>query len=77
LLEANLLNANLTDAKFDETTVLPDAVWEYVTQTDINITGYWTPDTDMSRFTDPEHPDFWDPCVELEQIPWYCADGGE
>lgn len=21
----------------------------------------WTPETDMSRFTDPEHPDFWEP----------------
>jgi len=22
---------------------------------------YWTPDTDMSRYTDPEHTDFWQP----------------
>jgi hypothetical protein len=22
---------------------------------------YWTSDTDMSRYTDPNHPDFWQP----------------
>jgi len=21
----------------------------------------WTPDTDMTRYTDPNHPDFWQP----------------
>lgn len=45
---ANLVGADLRDAIFDETTVLPD----YST---------WTPQTDMARFTDPNHPDFWQP----------------
>jgi len=22
---------------------------------------YWTPDTDMQRYTDPDHPEFWEP----------------
>ncbi len=59
LYRTNLQGAELTDAVFDDTTTLPD---------DSN----WTPDTDMTRFTDPEHPDFWDPCVEIEYPPSYC-----
>lgn len=55
---ANLQGANVADATFDEQTVLPDAEWN--STTDI-YTGHWTPDTDMRRFTDPEHPDFWQP----------------
>ncbi|MEO1165641.1 MAG: pentapeptide repeat-containing protein [Chloroflexota bacterium] len=47
LSNANLKNADLTDAIFDET-ILPDKT-------------VWTPDTDMTRFTNPEHPDFWSP----------------
>jgi uncharacterized protein YjbI with pentapeptide repeats len=34
------------DAHFDDSTVLPDGT-------------LWSPDTDMKRFTDPAHPDFW------------------
>jgi uncharacterized protein YjbI with pentapeptide repeats len=45
---ANLAGANLQNAKFDEYTTLPDGT-------------NWTPDTDMARFTDPDHPDFWRP----------------
>ena len=43
---ANLRGANLFEAKFDENTMLPDFTW-------------WSPDTDLTRFTDPKHPDFW------------------
>ncbi len=45
LKNANLVGANLVDTKFDESTILPDGT-------------KWTPDTDMGRFTDPNHPDF-------------------
>jgi hypothetical protein len=52
------------DAVFDETTVLPDAV---VSEYRDGIHSY-TPDsfykpgvTDMRRYTDPSHPDFWQP----------------
>jgi len=46
LMEANLQNAILEDAEFDQHTILPDR-------------SLWVPDTDMSRFTDPKHPQFW------------------
>ena len=42
---ANLSGANLTGAKLRRAT-LPDGT-------------KWTPDTDMARFTDPKHPDYW------------------
>jgi uncharacterized protein YjbI with pentapeptide repeats len=41
-----LLGANFDGAIFSELTVLPDST-------------YWTPETDMRRFTDASHPDFW------------------
>jgi uncharacterized protein YjbI with pentapeptide repeats len=47
---------------FNEKTVLPDAK----RIDDFNITEtrydkYWTPGTDMTRYTNPEHPDYWEP----------------
>jgi hypothetical protein len=58
LWEANLMLANLEGAhleraclegaKLSEDSILPDGT-------------NWTPDTDMARFTDPDHPDFWQP----------------
>lgn len=46
LIEANLEGAHMTRAKFNEETILPDDT-------------KWAPETDMARFTDPNHPDFW------------------
>jgi hypothetical protein len=46
LQETNLQGANLDEVIFDEKTNLPDY-------------SNWTPDPDMTRFTDPDHPDFW------------------
>ena len=43
-----LRNADLTNATFNTETRLPDET-------------NWTTDTDMGRFTDPNHPDFWEP----------------
>ena len=54
LYGANLQEANLIEAIFAANIILPDVT-------------FWTPDTDMARFTDPAHPDFWDPCVELSR----------
>jgi hypothetical protein len=56
---ANLCEANLQNAQFgiddfglkttfNEKTILPDYTM-------------WTPETDMTRFNDPNHPDFWKP----------------
>lgn len=46
LLDANLKGAQLRATKFNEESVLPDDT-------------FWTHETDMSRFTNPEYPDFW------------------
>jgi hypothetical protein len=46
LRRTNLQGADLEVAQFDENTILPDMT-------------KWTPDTDMKRFTDPKHPQFW------------------
>jgi hypothetical protein len=43
---ANLHNAFLYNAEFDESTILPDMM-------------RWKPETDLTRFTDPQHPEFW------------------
>lgn len=63
---ANLRDANLRGAKgvdlagFDEKTVLSDGVWDEE-KGQYTPDSYWTPDTDMTRYTDPDHPDFWEP----------------
>jgi len=44
----DLVGAVLVNAKFNEETYLPDET-------------KWTPETDMTRYTDPDHPDFWQP----------------
>ena len=48
LLNADFCNAVLVQPTFDEHTTLPDG-------------SNWTPDTDIERFTDPNHPFFWQP----------------
>ena len=48
LVNADLSNATMQNATFSPNTLLPDG-------------SNWTPDTDMARFTDPNHPDFWQP----------------
>ncbi|MBZ0306544.1 MAG: pentapeptide repeat-containing protein [Anaerolineae bacterium] len=53
LIDANLQGADLRwavlrDAELSKSTILPDGT-------------HWTPETDMRRFTDPTHPDFWQP----------------
>jgi hypothetical protein len=48
LHNVNLLGAHLKGAILNEETILPDGT-------------YWIPETDMSRFTDPNHPEFWEP----------------
>ena len=51
LYRANLQAAALQQANFDPYTTLPDGT-------------KWTLGTDMARFTDPGHPDFWQPPEE-------------
>lgn len=59
---ANLINANLESVYFygqDWFSYLPFAAEQYFDETTILPDGtHWTPDTDMRRFTDPDHPNF-------------------
>ncbi|MEM9955698.1 MAG: pentapeptide repeat-containing protein [Chloroflexota bacterium] len=77
LWSANLINVrDLEYAYFDETTVLPDARPLYddngSLMTDENdmflYDSYWTPDTDMTRYSNPDHPEFWQPSWVKEAI---------
>ena len=72
---ANLEGASIIRTEFSEETSLPDddpkrgqliftfdgeSREEAITRTIENLKrSYWTPNTDMTRFTDPKHPDFW------------------
>jgi hypothetical protein len=70
LRQANLRGAKyIEEAKFDEKTVLPDAVplkdENGDDLTDENgkplFDKYWTSETDMTSYINPQHPDFWEP----------------
>ena len=58
---ANLQEAFLLGAEFNEDTVLPDG-------------NNWTSETDMERFTDPNHPSFWR--SNVPSSPAYRGDSG-
>lgn len=62
LQNSNLTGAMLSNIKFDEKVILPDAkhAGEDAYGNPI-YDKYWTPDTDMTRYTDPNHPHFWQP----------------
>ncbi len=51
---ANLNDANLIDAHFDEATLLD-------CETILPDCTYWEEGNDIARYTDPKHPDFWQP----------------
>jgi uncharacterized protein YjbI with pentapeptide repeats len=69
LRQANLKGADLVGAEFHERTVLPDAEYatdekgDFVFDADgkVIFTKYWTPSTDMARYTNLRHPYFWQP----------------
>jgi hypothetical protein len=62
LTHANLEGAALTGTQFDEATILPDE-------------STWTEETDLARFTDPDHADFWRPQpTEDGDLPWWMAE---
>lgn len=65
---ANLCDASLRDAqfvdstRFDGDTILPDARFQgYDEEGNEVYDKYWTPNTDMTLYTDSERPDFWKP----------------
>ena len=62
MISANLTGANLTGAFFNENTILPDAKFVGFDEDRHAIFDkYWTTDTDMTCYTNPNHPDFWQP----------------
>lgn len=48
----NLNDANLIKVKLDDTT-------RFTTETILPDCTFWSPGTDVTRFTRPDHPDFW------------------
>ncbi len=58
MMRVNLKGANLTGTYFDGSTILPDA--EFILDEGV-YDKHWTSDTDMKRYTDSDHPDFWQP----------------
>lgn len=62
LRQADLSGAQLDTTIFSRETVMPDA--QRVSKDENGnpvYDKYWTPDADMSRYTNPNHPDFWQP----------------
>jgi hypothetical protein len=53
LMYANLTGAVFENVEFDAETRLPDG-------------SHWSPQTDLGRFTNPRHPDFWK--IDYEQL---------
>jgi len=87
---AILHGANLRGAKFDledanltERTVLPDSElfidnwFNEGSRGHRRYNSYYDPakgPKQLERFTNPDHPEFWDPCKELSERPWYCKE---
>jgi uncharacterized protein YjbI with pentapeptide repeats len=62
LQDANLTGADLSGTRFSAATILPDAKWlRFDSERNPIYDKYWTAETDMRRYTNPEHPDFWQP----------------
>lgn len=68
LWQANLRGVrHLDKAIFDEKTVLPDSLALYDENGAVRVDDqerilfdkYWIPGTDMTRYTNPDHPEFW------------------
>lgn len=59
LRKCRMRNAKLRGNYYDEQTTLPDG-------------SLWTEMTDMTRFTDPAHPDYFEICANDPDI-WYCT----
>lgn len=72
LEEVNLAGAQLDHVQFDTQTVLPDATYvldekgKPIYDKDLKHRyteeSFWSLETDMSRYTNSKHPDFWQPC---------------
>lgn len=64
LENAKLMYSNLRASKsintvwFNNETILPDPL---INNKGLYVSKHWTLDTDMARYTNPQHPDFWHP----------------
>ncbi len=76
LADANLQGARLTGANIEEAIlrgvnldniILEEEILRAKIITILPDGNKWTPDTDMTRFTDPHHPDFWRPDVKDDE----------
>lgn len=70
LTGANLQGVQLDRIKIDGQTIPPLPNRDYLGEDEDGNSMYlsgWTPETDMSRYTDPNHPDFWQPDWVKEQ----------
>lgn len=65
---ASLRDVNFQKAIFDEETIMPDAKEIRRLFRPSKYDKYWTPETDMTRYTDPNHPDFWQPDLRVGLI---------
>ncbi|MEM6529342.1 MAG: pentapeptide repeat-containing protein, partial [Chloroflexota bacterium] len=86
LSQANLAGVNLADAELigvilDTTTVLPDSMIINKSIIKPRYDKYWTPDVDMSRYIDRNHPDFWQPAWSAAEYDsnwkWFTNDAPE
>jgi uncharacterized protein YjbI with pentapeptide repeats len=78
---ANLEGANLAEVTFSRMTLLPSG--EFLIDEngslvrDVDGSPLFTPESyynnsDMERYTNQNHPDFWDGCLMLQFMPEYC-----
>ena len=74
LTGANLTNAILGETHFNEGVLLPDA--KLLRDENGNFfhlpESFWTPETNMRRYTDSEYSNYWNPCAEIVPLLWYC-----
>lgn len=93
LVQTNMQGSNLSDpkhgdARFSHETVLPNAKFtkrNFEGKAQYNI--YYDPEKlegwqQMKCYTEPDHPNYWNPCVELAEHsrngrPWYCDEAEE
>jgi uncharacterized protein YjbI with pentapeptide repeats len=61
LSSATMWNANLRGAKMGGANLSDADIWaaHFYKQTQLPDETYWTAETDMTRFTNPDHPQFW------------------
>ncbi|MEL7236753.1 MAG: pentapeptide repeat-containing protein, partial [Chloroflexota bacterium] len=73
LYQVNLKGVDISGVRFSSTTILPDSDKVVDESGKTVYPGRWTPDTDMTRYTDPNHPAFWQPEWAAARFESYAA----